>query len=61
MRTPPSLPKDFAVDPQAARRAMASAQASGRDLLAEAEAKHVLTADGIPVGRIEIARPRLRR
>jgi acetyltransferase len=56
MRTPPSLPKDFSVDADAARRAMADAEAAGRNLLSEAEAKHVLAAYGIPVARTEIAR-----
>ena len=55
MRTPPSLPRDFAVDASAARRAMAGAEAAKRGLLTEAEAKHVLAAYGIPVARTEIA------
>ena len=56
MRTPPSLPRDFAVDTGAARRAMAEAEAAKRSLLTEAEAKHVLAAYGIPIARTEIAR-----
>jgi acetyltransferase len=56
MRTPPSIPKDFAVDTDAARQAMAEARAAKRDLLTESEAKRVLTAYGIPVARTEIAR-----
>src|SRR5262249_23144339 len=56
MRTPPSLPQDFAVDATAARQAMAGAQQAGRALLTEPEAKHVLAAYGIPIARTEIAR-----
>jgi acetyltransferase len=55
MRTPPSLPENFTVDPQAAKQAMAQAEAAGRGLLTEPEAKHVLAAYGIPVARTEIA------
>lgn len=56
MRSPPSLPQDFSVDTQAARRAMAEAQAAGRTVLSEPEAKAVLAAYGIPIARTEIAR-----
>jgi acetyltransferase len=55
MRTPPSLPENFTVDPQGARAAMAQAEAAGRNVLTEPEAKHVLAAYGIPVARTEIA------
>jgi acetyltransferase len=56
MRTPPSLPQDFTVDADAARRAMAAAKQAGRAVLTEPEAKRVLAAYSIAVARTEIVR-----
>ena len=56
MRTPPSLPHNFEVDPEAARKAMASAQSAGREMLTEPEAKTVLTAYGIATAETHIAK-----
>jgi len=56
MRTPPSVPTDFAVDPQAAEREVTKALAERREWLSEPEAKAVLAAYGIPVAATEVAR-----
>ncbi len=56
MRTPPSLPDNFEVDAEAARRAMAGAQSAGRDMLTEPEAKAVLAAYGIATAETHIAK-----
>jgi acetyltransferase len=48
-RTPPSLPDDLALDPAAARAAIAPALAEGRAILTEPEAKAMLAAYGVPV------------
>ncbi len=55
MRTPPSLPDSFEVDPKAARQAMMAAQQAGRGLLTEPEAKAVLMAYGIATADTRIA------
>lgn len=54
-RTPPSLPEDLALDPDAARAAMAPALADGRAILTEPEAKAVLAAYGVPVAQTVVA------
>ena len=56
MRTPPSLPDNFEVDAEAARKAMADAQSAGRDMLTEPEAKAVLAAYGIATAETHIAK-----
>lgn len=56
IETPPSLPDDAPPDLVKARSALAAAQAAGRDLLTEAEAKAVLEAFGIPVVRTLVVR-----
>ena len=55
MRTPPSLPRDFSVDTDAARQAMQPARAANRGLLTEPEAKAVLAAYGIATVATEVA------
>ena len=54
-RTPPALPADFSVDPDAARAAMAAAVEENRAILTEAEAKAVLSAFGIPTVETHVA------
>jgi acetyltransferase len=56
LSAPPSLPKDFTVEPETARAAMADARGEGRDILTEPEAKSVLAAYGIATARTLIAR-----
>ena len=55
LRTPPALPADFSVDPDAARAAMAAPLAEGRAILTEAEAKTVLAAFGVPTVETHVA------
>lgn len=56
LRTPPSLPEGFEVNPSAARQAMAEAAVARRPLLTEPEAKNLLAAYGIQISQTEIAR-----
>jgi acetyltransferase len=55
LQTPPSVPAEFRVDREAARRIVAAALAEGRDFLKISETVGVLAAYGIPVGAIEVA------
>jgi acetyltransferase len=54
LQTPPSVPSEFRVDREAARRIVAAALAEGRDFLKIAETVGVLAAYGIPVGEIQV-------
>lgn len=56
METPPSAPAEFTPATAAARLVVESAQASGRDMMTEPEAKAVLAAYGIPTVETHIAR-----
>ena len=56
MQAPPSLPNDFAVQPDVARDAISDALRQERGLLTEPEAKAVLRAYGIDTAQTHIAR-----
>jgi acetyltransferase len=56
MRTPPSLPADFAVDREQARRGLEAVMAAGRTVLSEIEAKELLAACGIATVPTNVAR-----
>ncbi len=56
LRTPPSLPADFAVDQERAGAILEAAGAAGRSVLSEVEAKALLKAYGIPTVPTEVAR-----
>ncbi len=53
IQTPPSVPSEFRVDREAARQIIRGALGEGRDFLKVSETAGVLSAYGIPVGRIE--------
>lgn len=55
LETPPSVPHEEAPDTETARGIVEAVLAEGRTLLTEVEAKRVLAAYGIPVGRTEVA------
>ncbi len=55
MRTPPSLSTEVTFDAPAARAILATAAASGRTTLSEAEAKGALAAFGVPVVETHVA------
>jgi len=55
METPPSLPEEFAPDPDAARAVIGRALAAGREVLTESESKEVLSAYGIASVETRIA------
>jgi acetyltransferase len=55
METPPSLPREFAPDPAAARAVIEKGLAAGREMLTEPESKEVLSAYGIPTVEARIA------
>ncbi|MEO5375240.1 MAG: bifunctional acetate--CoA ligase family protein/GNAT family N-acetyltransferase [Alphaproteobacteria bacterium] len=56
METPPSAPSEFTPATATARLVVENAQASGRDMMSEPEAKAVLAAYGIPTVETHIAR-----
>ena len=55
MQVPPSIAEDFMPDRSSARAVVEDALAHGRSMLTEAEAKHVLSAYGIPVVATRLA------
>lgn len=55
MQTPPSVPVEFHPDPDAARRVVQRALATGQTYLNEPQVKEVLSAYGIPVVETHIA------
>lgn len=55
MEVPPSVPEDFEVKSDEARKIVADALAAGRALLTEPESKGVLAAYGIPVVETRVA------
>ena len=54
IQIPPSVPVEFRVDREAARRIIRAALDEGRDFLRVAETVKVLAAYGIPVGELEV-------
>jgi acetyltransferase len=56
MRTPPSLPADFAVDKTQARASLEAVIAAGRAVLSEIEAKELLQAYGVATVPTSVAR-----
>ena len=56
METPPSVPDEFAVDLERARKALERALAGGGGWLTEPEAKDVLAAYGVPIVETRVAR-----
>lgn len=56
METPPSIPADFRPDPDRARAIVERAIEDGRRWLTEPEAKDLLSAYGVPVVSVQVAR-----
>lgn len=55
METPPSVPRDFVRDPEAARRVIETVVGQGRDMLTGPESQEVIAAYGIPGIRSRVA------